>query len=354
MEQKRIRDYGITVGELPCGRYNKLTDVPGVTVGHCTVEDERHKTGVTVVLPCQDNIFANKMLASGFVWNGFGKTTGLVQIQELGTLETPIALTNTLNVGLMQDALVEYMVGRCEQDGVVMKSINPVVGECNDSYLNDICRRAVKQEHLFEAIRTASEDFALGDVGAGKGTVCHGLKGGIGSASRLIEIDGKQYTVALMVQSNHSRLADLTVAGKRIGASIAALANAPKGESDKGSIIMIAATDLPVSERQLQRILKRASVGLARLGSYVGHGSGEIMIGFSTAARIDYREQSVREISVIPEGKIDLAFRAIAECAEEAVLDSMVCAKAVTGFEGHHVNSLADWLQNPEISAQLA
>lgn len=353
MEQKRIRDYGITVGELPCGRYNKLTDVSGVTVGHCTVENDRHKTGVTVVLPCRDNIFASKMLASGFVWNGFGKTTGLVQIQELGTLETPIALTNTLNVGLMQDALVEYMVERCEQDGVVMKSINPVVCECNDSYLNNICRRAVKQEHLFEAIRTASEDFALGDVGAGKGTVCHGLKGGIGSASRLIEIDGKQYTVALMVQSNHGRLADLTVEGKRIGASIAELANAPKGESDKGSIIMIAATDLPVSERQLQRILKRASVGLARLGSYVGHGSGEIMIGFSTAARIDYREQSVREISVIPEGKIDLAFRAIAECAEEAVLDSMVCAKAVTGFEGHHVNSLADWLQNPEIAARL-
>ena len=353
MEQTRIRDYGITVGELPCGRYNKLTDVPGVTVGHCTVENDRHKTGVTVVLPCRDNIFASKMLASGFVWNGFGKTTGLVQIQELGTLETPIALTNTLNVGLMQDALVEYMVERCEQDGVVMKSINPVVCECNDSYLNNICRRAVKQEHLFEAIRTASVDFALGDVGAGKGTVCHGLKGGIGSASRLIEIDGKQYTVALMVQSNHGRLADLTVAGKRIGASIAELANAPKGESDKGSIIMIAATDLPVSERQLQRILKRASVGLARLGSYVGHGSGEIMIGFSTAARIDYREQSVREISVIPEGKIDLAFRAIAECAEEAVLDSMVCAKAVTGFEGHHVNSLADWLQNPEIAARL-
>ncbi len=353
MKQSRIRDYGITVGELPCGKYNKLTDVKGVRVGHCTIDSSEHKTGVTVVLPCEDNIFANKMLASGFVWNGFGKTTGLVQIQELGTLETPIVLTNTLNVGLMQDALVEYMVRRCQQDHVPMKSLNTVVCECNDSFLNNISCRAVQEEHLFKAIQTAEQDFVLGDVGAGKGTVCHGLKGGIGSASRMIEIDGKQYTMGLMVQSNHGRLADLTVAGKNIGKTIAELASEPKGESDKGSIIMIAATDLPVSERQLERILKRASVGLARLGSYVGHGSGEIMIGFSTAGRIAYNEEHLKEIQVIPEGKIDLAFRAIAECAEEAVLDSMCCAKAVTGFEGHHVNSLADWLKEPEVSQML-
>lgn len=131
-------------------------------------------------MPCRQNIFANKLLAAGYVWNGFGKTAGLVQIQELGTLETPIALTNTLNVGLMQDALVEYMVRRCREDGVTMKSINPVVGECNDSRLNDICERAVKEEHLMQAIQSAGEDFPLGAVGAGRGTICHGLKGGIG------------------------------------------------------------------------------------------------------------------------------------------------------------------------------
>lgn len=171
MSQKRIRDYGVIVGELPTGKLNKITDVKGVRVGHCTIDNEEHKTGVTVIMPCEDNIFANKMLASSFVWNGFGKTAGLVQIEELGTLETPIALTNTLNVGLVHDGLVEYMVQRCEQDGVTMKSINPIVGECNDSHLNNICKRAVKQEHVFEAIESASEDFAMGDVGAGKGTI---------------------------------------------------------------------------------------------------------------------------------------------------------------------------------------
>lgn len=180
MQQKRIRDYGVCIGELPTGRYNKITDVKGVKVGHCTVDTPEHKTGVTVVLPCEDNIFANKMLASSFVWNGFGKTAGLVQIEELGTLETPIALTNTLNVGLVHDGLVEYMVRRCQQDEVPMKSINPVVGECNDSYLNNICQRAVNQEHLLQAVENACEDFELGDVGAGKGTICHGFKGGIG------------------------------------------------------------------------------------------------------------------------------------------------------------------------------
>lgn len=348
MRDKRIRDYGITVGELSPGHYNRITDVVGVRVGHCTIDTDSHKTGVTVVLPCEGNIFAHKLPAACFVWNGFGKTTGLVQIKELGTLETPIVLTNTLNVGLMQDALVEYTVQSCQSDGVAVKSINTVVGECNDSRLNDICHRAVHQEHLFEAIKQARADFALGDVGAGKGTICHGLKGGIGSASRLIEIDGKTYTVGLLVQSNHGRMADLTVAGENIGRAIAQQTQteaAMQQASDKGSIMMIAATDLPVSERQLERILKRASVGLARLGSFVGHGSGEVMIGFSTARRIEYDEQSVCSMEVMPEGKIDLAFRAMAECAEEAVLDSMCCADALTGFEGHHVDSLADWLE---------
>lgn len=347
-QQKRIRDAGVIVGELPCGQRNKITDVPGVTVGHCTVDNENHHTGVTVVMPCRQNIFANKLLAASYVWNGFGKTAGLVQIQELGTLETPIALTNTLNVGLMQDALVEYMVRRCREDGVTMKSINPVVGECNDSRLNDICERAVKEEHLMQAIQSAGEDFPLGAVGAGRGTICHGLKGGIGSASRVIELDGKTYTLGLLVQSNHGRMSDLTIAGRNIGREIAEQIKAREEqlqpECDKGSIMMIAATDLPVSERQLGRILRRASVGLARLGSFVGHGSGEIMIGFSTAHSVRYDEEQVQRMDIMPEGKIDLAFRAIAECAEEAVLDSMYCAESMTGFEGHHVACLREFL----------
>ena len=351
--KKRIRDYGIRIGDHPAGALNKLTDVPGVRVGHYTVDTEEHKTGVTVILPCEENIFASRLTAAAFVHNGFGKTAGIPQIEELGTLESPIALTNTLNVGKVHDALVDYMVEQCERDGVELTSMNPVVGECNDSYLNNICQRAVNQEHLLQAVENACEDFELGDVGAGKGTICHGFKGGIGSASRVIEIGGKEYTMGFMVQSNHGRMSDMNIAGKNIGKVIAQKIAEQKEECDKGSIIMIAATDLPVSERQLHRILKRASVGLARLGSFVGHGSGEIMIGFSTATRVRYDEQEICTREVIPEGQIDRAFRAIAECAEEAVLDSMVCAHEMTGYQDHHVFGLSDWLDKEEIAQLL-
>ena len=182
----------IKIGRMEPGKHNRITDVPGVTVGHCTVDNERHKTGVTVVMPCQDDIFKNKMVAACHVLNGFGKTAGLMQIRELGTLETPIALTNTLNVGLVHDALVDYTVTRCANEGVSVRSLNPIVCECNDGGLNHITERAVTKEHVYEAIRTASVDFEQGAVGGGRGMVCYGLKGGIGSASRVITLDSKE------------------------------------------------------------------------------------------------------------------------------------------------------------------
>ena len=343
--QKRARDYHINIGSLPVGPLNKITDVPGVTVGHCTVENEQHNTGVTVIMPCEDNIFAHKLPAACFVWNGFGKTAGLAQVEELGTLECPIALTNTLNVGLVHDAMVEYMVQRCEKDGVAMHSINPVVGECNDSGLSNISVRAITQKEVFAAIENACADFDEGDVGAGKGTICHGLKGGIGSASRLLELDGKTYTLGVLVQSNYGRLADFTLNGERLGEKILEQQKLQDVVVDKGSIMMIVATDLPLSDRQLKRVIKRCSVGLARLGSYVGHGSGEIMIGFTTAARIHHTEESaVISLPQLNENKIDLAFRAAAEATEEAVLNSMLCAKATTGWKGNIRHSLAEYL----------
>ena len=184
----------ITIGRMAKGSLNSIADVPGVRVGHCTVDNERHKTGVTVILPCEDDIFKNKMVAACHVLNGFGKTAGLVQIEELGTLETPIALTNTLNVGKVHDALVEYMLRRCQEEGVELRSVNPIVCECNDATLNRIAARAVGQEEVFSAIENACTDFALGDVGGGKGMICHDLKGGIGSSSRQLIFDGKLYT----------------------------------------------------------------------------------------------------------------------------------------------------------------
>lgn len=337
MNKRRIQDYGIRVGGMERGPLDKITDVPGVRVGHATVCDAHHHTGVTVILPCEDNMFARKLTAAGFVLNGFGKTQGLVQIDELGTLETPIALTNTLNVGVVHDALVTYMDARCRADRVPMHSLNPVVGECNDASLNAICDRPVTAAHVMEAIERACADFDEGDVGAGAGTVCHGLKGGIGSASRVLEIAGRRYTLGVLVQSNHGCLEELTVCGRRLGEEIIARrAQKPRQEpNDRGSIMMVTATDLPVSDRQLRRIIKRCSVGLARCGSYFGHGSGDVMIGFTTANRVPHGGMHrVINQQVLTEHTLEMAFRAVAEATQEAVLNSLACADSVTAQDG--------------------
>lgn len=335
----------IRCGTLPRGPKNKISDVAGVTVGHATVLGERTRTGVTVVLPGTDNVFLNKRIAAAYVHNGFGKTLGTVQMQELGTLETPIALTNTLNVGLVHDALVGYTLDRCAADGTPCFSVNPVVGECNDCTLNDIARRAVHAEHVRSAIETASADFAEGDIGAGAGTLCYGLKGGIGSASRQIEIDGERFTVGALVQSNFGRTADLVIDGRRVGEEILLrMAQAPftPAQVDKGSIITVIATDLPVSSRQLYRILRRAGVGLAQTGSFMGHGSGEVMLGFSTA-NVRAGAQSFDTCRFMRDELLNDAFRAAAEATEEAVLSSMLHAKSAAALDGTVYPSLADF-----------
>ena len=347
MYQLRAGDYGLAIGELPRGSRGKITDVPGVTVGHCTVDTLEHKTGVTVVLPCPENPCTHKQPAAAFVLNGFGKTLGLVQVEELGTLETPIALTNTLNVGLVHDALVEYMVRRCEAEGVELRSVNPVVCECNDGGMNLIQERTVGKEEVFAAFACAAPDFDEGDVGAGKGMVCHGLKGGVGSASRTLDIDGTRYTLGSLVLANHGRMADLTVCGKNIGAELEQTKAAR--ESDIGSCIVILATDLPLDSRQLGRVAKRASVGLARLGSFIGQGSGEVFLAFSTANSFDSRKKAAtRQVTAFHEDKLDIAFRAAAECTEEAILNCLLTAHTVTGQDGKTVYALTDlWKPEP-------
>lgn len=328
------------IGRMEKGIRNAITDVAGVRVGHCTVVNERHQTGVTVVLPCQDDPFRKKLVAACHVLNGFGKTAGLMQLEELGTLETPIALTNTLNVGLVHDAMVEYMCQQAEQSGYAIASVNPVVCECNDASLNDIRHRAVGEAEVFKAIETASEDFELGAVGAGRGMSCHGLKGGIGTASRVVRIAGECFVLGVLVLSNHGSLADLTIGGERVGENIEKQLR--EDAPDKGSCIMIVATDLPLTSRQLKRIIRRCSVGLARLGSHIGHGSGEVMIGFSTANRIPARGK-MASLRCIHEEQMDQAFRAAAEATEEAVLRSMLSAEAVTGYTGKKRRSLAEF-----------
>lgn len=185
MEKKRIRDFGIVPGRVKTGKRNTITDVPGVLVGHCTVNTEENHTGVTVIIPGPDNTFANHYTAAAYVHNGFGKSAGLVQVEELGTLETPIALTNTLNVGKVWDALAGIVIEQCQNDGLEPMSINPVVGECNDCRINQIQKRAVGEKEVRQAFAAAAEEFEEGDVGAGAGTICYGMKGGIGSSSRI-------------------------------------------------------------------------------------------------------------------------------------------------------------------------
>ena len=347
MEKKRISDYGVHVGTLPRGAHNKITDVPGVRVGHSTLKTEKYRTGCTVILPTPDNIYTNKLIAASFVHNGYGKTCGTVQIDELGTLETPIALTNTLNVGLVADALVEYTVKRCEAEGVFARSVNPVVGECNDASMNTITDRPVKKEHVLEAIASATEEFEEGDVGAGTGTGCYGFKGGIGSASRIIELDGQAYTVGILVQSNYGATRDLMINGQHLDPGILDRVNG--AACDKGSIIVVLACDVPLSARQLKRAVKRCSVGIARLGSYIGHGSGEVFIGFSTA-NVIAPEGEITSIRCINENVIDRVFRAVGEATEEAILNSMVCASAAPDLNGNTVHSLSEYLDEQQQS----
>lgn len=335
-------DFGIRIGAMPKGRLNKITDVPGVLVGHTTIDTENHKTGVTIVLPPGRNLFTEKLVAASFVLNGFGKTLGLVQVDELGTLETPIALTNTLNVGLVHDALVEYSIKRCSEDGVRLTSVNPVVCECNDASLNDIQHRAVRTEHVFSAISDAKADFEEGDVGCGKGTTCHGLKGGVGSASRIIEIDGNIYHLGVLAQTNHGRMRDLTIGGDPIGERV--YASIHDNKPDKGSCIMIVATDLPLTDRQLKRVIKRCAIGLARPGSYFGHGSGDVFVGFTTANRVKSDAPAVSTCEILKESYLDEAFRACGEAAEEAVINSMLAAETVKGFGGNERESLKNYL----------
>lgn len=341
MNPTRIRDLGFSVGYLPTGPLNKITDVPGVTVGHVTIDTDRQKTGVTVIIPAEGNLYTAPLTAACHVINGFGKSAGLMQVQELGTLETPIALTGTLNVGKIQDALVSYTVDRCAAGGYDCRSVNPVVGETNDGTLSANHDRPADKTHLDRAVAAACRDFPEGDVGAGKGTVCMGLKGGIGSSSRLVRVGEKDFTLGVLVQTNFGCVENLRLDGLPVGRAIVDMLEEERsadrevitGQDDIGSIMIVVGTDLPVSELQLTRILRRATVGLARVGSYIGHGSGDVVIGFTTANRRG-GDAPIRSVELLSDSRLETAFTAVAECVEEAICNSMIAADRVTGYNG--------------------
>lgn len=345
-KQKRIRDYGVKIGKLETGHYNSITDVDGVTVGHVTISDKDMHTGVTAILPHQGNLFKEKLIASSHVINGFGKTMGTIQINELGTIETPILLTNTLSIGTAADALIEYMLEQNLEIGRTTGTVNPIICECNDMFLNDVRARIITKEHVFEALKNTSSFVTEGTVGAGTGMLCYSLKGGIGTASRLMKMDHGIYTMGVLVLSNFGILSDLKVNGKAVGEELRDAILQEREEQDKGSIIIIVGTDLPVSERQLNRIIKRAITGLSRTGSIITTGSGEVVIGFSTATKIPHDKTShCLTVPMIHEEDIDLAFRAIGEATEEAVLNSLITATHVVGRDGNERPAFKDLLE---------
>lgn len=322
--------------KLPKGASNCITDVSGVKVGHVTLyekinEQETICTGVTAILPHEGNLFKEKVYASATVINGYGKTTGIVQLDEIGLLESPIMLTNTLSVGPVLQGTLTYMLDQNPDIGDQADTINIVVGECNDGYLNSIRLQAVKPEHATQAINNAtSNPTPEGAIGAGKGMVCFGYKGGIGTSSRIVSENGESFTVGVLVLSNF---------GNRDEALFAAFGH-EKVETTDGSIMMIIATDAPLYDRQLKRLAKRCAAGLGRTGSHIAHGSGDIAIAFSTANKYWHDSNAVIEnISFVRDSHsiMNRLFQAVTEATEEAVIRSLQMAETTKGRKGRVV-----------------
>ena len=346
------------VGALPPGPRNAITDVPGVRVGHCTLADGERQTGVSVIVPHAGDPFQDRVPAAAHVINGFGKSIGLVQVEELGVLETPIALTNTFAVGAVAQAQIRQAIAANPETGRSLSTVNPLVFECNDGYLNDIQALAIEDAHYRAACAAASAEVVEGSVGAGRGMSSFGLKGGVGTASRRVplpaagETAAAEYTVGAFVLSNFGRLPQLTLCGDALGNTLAerlktfeAAPPALPEASEKGSIILIVATDAPLDARQLRRLAVRAGAGLARTGSVYGHGSGDIALAFSTAYTLPQAPaRPMPAVALIHEGRIDPLFQAVADSCEQAILHALWQATPVIGRAGHRRATLAELL----------
>lgn len=338
------------VGRLPSGPRDAITDVAGVTVGHATLAQGACQTGITVVRPHAGDPYLDKVPAAASVINGFGKSIGLMQVRELGVLETPIALTNTFGVGTVANAQIRQAIAANPQIGREWATVNPLVFECNDGYLNDIQALAVTEMDYLAAHDAAVADFAQGAVGAGRGMSCFSFKGGIGSASRQADVSaGERYTVGALVLSNFGRLPLMTIAGRPFGQRYVQQQTHENGP-EKGSIILLLATDAPLDARQLGRLSLRAGAGLARTGSVFGHGSGDIALAFSTAYTVPHQaERAMPARAMLHEGFIDGLFEAAAEACEQAIVAALWRAETVRGRDGHVRHAITemipDWPQ---------
>ncbi|MDX9903235.1 MAG: P1 family peptidase [Bacteroidales bacterium] len=340
---KRAREYGIEIGILRTGNYNAITDVPGVKAGHFTLKQgDSVNTGVTAILPHDGNIFQQKVPAGIFVANGFGKLTGYTQVEELGNLETPVVLTNTLSVPTAVAAVVEHTLSQPGNERVM--SVNAVVGETNDGRMNDIRGRHITTEHVLEAIRNAGGGpVAEGNVGAGTGTVCFGFKGGIGTSSRVLPSVRGGYTVGVLVQTNYGGI--LQVNGVPVGQELGrySFRNNVDEYREDGSCMIVVMTDAPLTSRNLKRLAARAFAGMMRTGASGSNGSGDYIIAVSTAEelRIPYSSESMyEEWREIRNDEMDLLFQAAAEATEEAIINSLFAAETAKARNGMTIQAL--------------
>ena len=344
----RLRELGISIGRLVPGPMNAITDVAGVQVGHATIIRDAGastsgrgpvRTGVTAIWPNAGDVFDDRLVGGHFVLNGAGEMSGLIQVQEWGIIETPILLTNTLSVGTVSEATVQYMLDRHPGIGLEQDVIIPLVGECDDSHLNDIRGRHVKARHVREALVSANGGPVLeGNVGGGTGMVTCDVKGGIGTASRRLPDQDGGYTVGVLVMSNFGRLEDLRLDGIPVGeVLLPILSGLARRRSLYGSIIAVLGTDAPLTSHQLNRLCKRVALGIGRVGSYAAHGSGEIILAFSTANTIPrVRERSLIQLTILADVGLDPLYRAVVECTEEAIWNALCAAEDLSGPDGVH------------------
>jgi D-aminopeptidase len=341
-EMKRARDYGIIIGVMKPGKFNAITDIPGLKVGHTTlIKGDSIRTGVTAIVPYAGNIFQNKVPVAIFVGNGFGKLAGLTQVKELGTLETAVLLTNTLSVATAMEAVIDHTLQQPGNGDV--QSVNAVVGETNDGFLNDIRGRHVRREHVLAAINTATGGpVKEGNTGAGTGTVCFGFKGGIGTSSRQLPAALGGYTVGVIVQTNFGGV--LEIAGVPVGKELGkfSFSNQLLNNVD-GSCMIVVATNAPISARNLERLAKRAFMGLAKTGGIASNGSGDYVIAFSTNDSVRVSHDPREAIMMQPEihnNYITPLFLAAIEATEEAIVNSLFAAEKMKGMSGHEVEAL--------------
>ncbi|MGH2591923.1 MAG: P1 family peptidase [Anaerolineae bacterium] len=342
MSRARLRDLGITLGAYPTGQFNAITDVPGVLVGHHTLiydQPRVARTGVTVIVPREGSIWQDNAFAAFHSFNGCGEMTGLPFIEEFGLLTSPIAITNTNQVGTAHAAIVEYGVGK--HGGFAFKL--PVAAETYDGWLNDIDAFHLTAAHVHAALDSAQGGpVAEGNVGGGTGMICHDFKGGIGTSSRIVECPSGRYTIGVLLQANHGDRDLLRVDGVPVGREIGPQhtptpwAEPPKG----GSIIVIIATDAPLLPIQCKRLARRATVGLARVGSVGYNGSGDIFLAFATGNHVPHDAKALLDVKVLPHHHLNSFFEAVAESVEESILNALTAAETMTGFQGHTAYAL--------------